>query len=172
MSACVALLAGLALARVGDRLPLAPSSHPEAILVYAGWSSPSMVERHLLRQAVARVNRSSAPLDRIQLVLLDADRPADAARIAAIGGSGTVPFALLVTPDDEVAERYLGWPGRNPAEIRTELERSLAALSQLGHAPDHLAQRELSPRSDRQYHWVPRHGAGSPLTGLPNQEER
>ncbi len=153
MAACIALLAGLALARIGDRLPLAPSSHAEAILVYAGWSSPSLLERQLLGRAVAQADRSCAPEHRIKLVLLDADRPSDAARIAAIGGSGTVPYALLVTPDGRVAERYLGWPGRNPAEIRSVLERSLAALSRLGDAPP--VRRELSPRSDRRYHGYP-----------------
>ena len=155
MSVCIALLAGLALARIGDRLPVAPSSHPEAILIYAGWSAPSILERHLLRRAVADTNRRCDPGHRIQLVLLDADRPADAARISAIGGSRTVPYALLVAPDGQVAERYLGWPGRNPAEIRTELERSLAALSRLGHAHAPPDPRELSPRSDRQYHGYP-----------------
>lgn len=109
-------------------MPLALGHQPTAILVEAAWSAPSLLERRLLTQVASEVAPCLEGGPCIRLVFLDADSPADARQLAAVGGTSVVPFAVLVDARGIVRQRYLGWPGRDPAAITSTLRRDFTRL--------------------------------------------
>lgn len=113
-------------ARPGDRLSGFPVDKPLAILVWAAWSRPSVLEKRLLEEITAT---GSALASRVRVVALDVDDPASARSIEKLGGAPSVPALYLVRPGGTVWRRYLGWPARNPGAVRSVLIRDLTALA-------------------------------------------
>ncbi len=112
--------------RPGDRLGGFPTGTPRAILVWAYWSRPSILEKQLLEEVTAS---GSAAASRVQVVTLDADDPESANPILMLGGAPALPVLYLVSADGMVRRRFVGWPARNPQAVRTVLIRELTALA-------------------------------------------
>jgi hypothetical protein len=110
----------------GDRLSTRfPVGRPLAVLVWADWSRPSVLEKRLLEEATAS---GSLFTGRVQVVLLDMNSAEDQVRIDALGGAPSLPALYLVSRDGVVRRRFIGWPARNPSGLRTVLKRELTAL--------------------------------------------
>lgn len=112
--------------RPGDRLEGFPAGNPRAILVWATWSRPSLLEKRLLEEVTAS---GSALASRVQVVTLDFDDPESARPIQMLGGAPSLPILYLVSADGIVRRRYVGWPARNPEAVRSVLIRELTALA-------------------------------------------
>jgi hypothetical protein len=110
----------------GDRIPAFAAGRPVAVLIWAAWSRPAVLEKRILEEVTAT---GSALGTRVRIVTLDMDAPGDAPRIAALGGAPAVPVLFLVNSQGVVRRRFVGWPARNPTGIRAVLNRELAALA-------------------------------------------
>jgi len=113
-------------ARPGDRVRGFEGDKPVAVLVWASWSKPSVLEKQILEEVAAS---GSALATRVRVLTLDMDDPAAAPRIAALGGAPSLPALYLVRSDGLVRRRFIGWPARNPGAVRAVLNRELTALA-------------------------------------------
>jgi hypothetical protein len=102
------------------------AGRPLAILIWAAWSRPAILEKRLLGEVAAT---GSALGSRIRVVTLDIDSVADAPQIDALGGALALPVLYLVASDGVVRRRFVGWPARNPSALRRVLVRELTALA-------------------------------------------
>ncbi|MBM3269845.1 MAG: hypothetical protein FJZ01_19610 [Candidatus Sericytochromatia bacterium] len=110
----------------GDRVAEFAGDRPAAVLIWAEFSRPAVLEKRIVEELLAT---GSALAGKVRLIALDLDSAADSPRIEALGGAPALPVLYLLSARGVVLERFVGWPARNPTALRAVLTRELAALA-------------------------------------------